>query len=75
MRFIVLIVLLLGLTSSSYNDAYCEGFYNGFKNGYCYKSNTYSCMPPPPPMCPIPRIGEDSYTHGYNRGFLVGLNY
>lgn len=75
MRFIVLIVLLLGLTSSSYNDAYCEGFYNGFKNGYCHNQGFTNCIAPIAPMCPLPRFGEDTYTHGYNRGFLVGLNY
>lgn len=74
MRFVILIITLLALTSSNYNDSYCEGFNNGFKNGYCH-NKSYNCLEPLTPLCPLPRIGEDTYTHGYNRGFLVGLNY
>ena len=73
--FALVIVSMCVLTSSTYSDTYCEGFYNGFKNGYCHNQGFSHCMTPPPPLCPIPRINEDTYTHGYNRGLLAGLNY
>jgi hypothetical protein len=53
---------------------FCDGFYVGFRAGYCYNRN--GCIPPPPPICPIPNAGEswNSYRDGYNRGFLVGFH-
>lgn len=32
----------------------------------------YGCIEPVVPVCPIPAIGENGYTAGYNRGFLHG---
>ena len=74
-KLLLLPIAILILTSSSYSDSYCEGFYNGFKNGYCHNQGSAYCIAPPPPICPMPKVNEDTYTHGYNRGFLVGLNY
>ncbi len=49
---------------------YCDGFQSGYKAGYCYRQ--FGCIPPIPPICPIPRIGENSFQDGYNRGFTAG---
>jgi hypothetical protein len=68
--------LLLFYTMFSFNlhfGDYCDGFRNGFKDGYCYRESY--CIPPIPPLCPMRRFGEDdTYTDGYKRGFIVGLN-
>lgn len=52
-----------------------NGYQRGWKEGYCYNHNSPSCIPPIPPISPIPRIGEDTdnYKDGYNRGFADGL--
>lgn len=53
---------------------YSDGFKKGFKNGYCQDQGV-GCIAPNPPIPPLPKIGEsnESYTNGYNRGFLMGL--
>jgi hypothetical protein len=51
---------------------YCEGWQSGWNNGWKYVKGQYS-IPPIAPICPIPRIGEDGYRGGYNRGFAAGL--
>jgi tetratricopeptide (TPR) repeat protein len=52
---------------------YDKGFQYGYKEGFCY--NDFGCIPPIPPVTPIPLIGESSenYKDGYNRGFKKGL--
>ena len=67
-----LIALLLSLSTLGQSD-YSRGFQNGYKVGYCY--NDDGCLPPIPPITPMPRIGEsqDNYQDGYNRGFKQGL--
>jgi tetratricopeptide (TPR) repeat protein len=69
---VFLISFLLSLSTFGQSD-YSRGFQNGYKVGYCY--NDYGCIPPIPPITPIPRIGEsqDNYQDGYNRGFKRGL--
>jgi uncharacterized protein (TIGR02145 family) len=71
-NLLFLIGLLLSLSTFGQSD-YSRGFQNGYKIGYCY--NDYGCIPPIPPITPIPRIGEnqDNYQDGYNRGFKQGL--
>ena len=53
---------------------FCNGWNDGFKEGYCYGKG-YGCISPIPPICPIPRAGENTYRDGYNRGFLRGRSY
>lgn len=55
----------------AFGSAFCEGWHDGYVAGYCYQK--FACIPPIVPICPIPRIGEYTYIHGYNRGFLAGL--
>jgi tetratricopeptide (TPR) repeat protein len=71
-NLLFLIALLLSLWTFGQSD-YSRGFQNGYKVGYCY--NDYGCIPPIPPLTPLPRIREsqDNYQDGYNRGFKQGL--
>ncbi|MFJ1263085.1 outer membrane beta-barrel protein [Capnocytophaga canis] len=50
-----------------------KGFKVGYKEGWCYDKGV-GCIPPIPPIAPIPRIGEDmnNYQDGYRRGFTMG---
>lgn len=53
-----------------------DGYQRGWKEGYCHNYNASpTCIPPIPPISPIPLIGEDidNYKDGYNRGFADGL--
>lgn len=63
---------LLSLSALAQDGGFCEGWEAGYVAGYCYQK--YSCLEPLVPLCPLPRLGEDNYQGGYNRGFLVGLN-
>jgi hypothetical protein len=57
-------------TSEVQKDDFCSGWKDGYINGWCYGDRF--CIPPIVPICPVPRIGESTYTDGYNRGFIVG---
>ena len=50
-----------------------KGFEVGYKEGWCYDKGV-GCIPPIPPIAPIPGIGEDmnNYQDGYRRGFTMG---
>jgi len=63
---------ILLFSSLAFADAFCDGWEDGYKAGYCYRQ--YACLEPLVPLCPLPRLGEDTYQDGYNRGFLAGLN-
>jgi hypothetical protein len=67
-----IIFIILVFTSLAFADAFCDGWKDGYKAGYCYRQ--YACLEPLVPLCPLPRLGEDTYKDGYNRGFLAGLN-
>lgn len=68
--FIALFVLFTAVTLLA--SAFSDGFRDGYKAGYCY--GEVFCIAPLPPIPPFPRIGENTYQDGYNRGFLAGLN-
>ena len=72
MKILIFTTLLLAGSLWAYGSSFCAGFSQGYKEGYCH--GKWSCIAPIPPICPIPKIGEDNYTGGYNRGFLMGLN-
>lgn len=54
---------------------FSQGFKDGYEKGYC-QDRGMSCIPPIPPISPIPQVGEnlDSYQDGYNRGFKMGMS-
>jgi hypothetical protein len=73
MKKTLFIILFCAAALFAYGDTgFCEGWEAGYVAGYCY--NQYSCLAPLVPLCPLPRLNEDSYQGGYNRGFLAGLN-
>lgn len=63
---------VLVLSPVAGTSGFCEGYKAGYKAGYCYRE--FACIPPLPPLCPLPELGETTYQDGYNRGFLNGLN-
>lgn len=67
MKALAAALLLFPLAAGAQD--FCAGFQQGVKDGACYGSQ-YGCTPPLPPLCPLPRIGETTYQHGYQRGFL-----
>jgi hypothetical protein len=84
MKKILLVLALISggiLSSSSYNSKevgkefvnyeYCSGWKEGYCEGWKdVKGQLAIC--PITPICPIPRLGQDSYRDGYNRGFKAG---
>jgi hypothetical protein len=53
-----------------YSD-YCIGWKEGYCEGWKdVKGQLAIC--PITPICPIPRLGQDRYRDGYNRGFKAG---
>lgn len=58
-------------TSTTAGDGFCDGYEDGYKEGWCYEQG-FGCMEPMAPMCPMARMGEDTYKDGYNRGFSDG---
>jgi hypothetical protein len=71
--FALMFVMLFVTAALAFGSAFCDGWEDGYVAGYCYRQ-IYGCIQPIVPICPIPRIGEDSYQDGYNGGFLAGLN-
>ncbi|MFK8281588.1 hypothetical protein [Capnocytophaga cynodegmi] len=73
-RMYILLVVLLSLGSGILAQSrFAVGFEAGYKDGWCYDRGV-GCLPPLPPIAPIPKIGEDmnSYQDGYKRGFMIG---
>lgn len=60
------------LSFKASNDDFCRGWSHGFQNGWKHVKGDWS-LPPLTPLCPFPKVGEDKYTHGYNRGFQRGV--
>jgi hypothetical protein len=81
------IVLLLGIMSgglliSSHSiikevtkerlySEYCDGWRDGYCEGWKDVKGQFAICPITP-LCPIPRLGQDRYRDGYNRGFKAG---
>lgn len=57
--------------TTSFLDDYSDGWEDGWAEGWKYVKGPYS-IPPIAPIAPIPRIGQDKYKDGYNRGFVAG---
>ncbi|MFH1771358.1 MAG: hypothetical protein ABH872_00905 [Candidatus Omnitrophota bacterium] len=65
------ILILMNPPLVEADNGFCTGYQDGYAAGWCYQDNF--CIEPIPPICPIPKIGENGYQDGYNRGFLDGL--
>lgn len=74
MRTSLLLFFCILFYYSQAQSGFTNGFNDGYKKGYCL--NNFSCVPPIPPVTPIPAVGEsyDSYEDGYGRGFQMGLD-
>ena len=72
MKKLIFCFLVLLIASSAFASSFCSGFEDGYEEGYCYGKSF--CLSPITPICPIPSIGDNSYSDGYNEGFLEGLN-
>lgn len=73
MKRIILIFVLLFVSNAIAQSNFSKGFEVGYKQGWCYDKGV-GCLPPIPPIAPIPKIGENinSYDDGYRRGFTMG---
>jgi len=49
-----------------------RGFEKGFCEGWRYVRGEFS-LPPLVGIPPLPRLGEDGFFDGYNRGFIEGV--
>jgi hypothetical protein len=59
------------VTKERLYSEYCSGWKEGYCEGWKdVKGQLAIC--PITPICPIPRLGQDSYRDGYNRGFKAG---
>ena len=54
------------------SNQYQEGWKAGWDEGWKYVKGEYS-FPPFAPFPPFPKLGQDTYTGGYNAGFLAGI--
>ncbi|MCT4629601.1 hypothetical protein [Winogradskyella sp.] len=71
-NFFQVIILLLSITTIAQTSKFDIGYQKGYEEGYCYQD--YGCIPPIPPISPLPTINEssNSYKDGYQRGFIDG---
>jgi len=53
------------------NSNFCDGWEDGYCEGWKDVKGSNSLCPLTP-LCPLPRLGEDTYRGGYNRGFKAG---
>lgn len=70
MKTIILLIFFIILVSFKPDKDYCSGFSSGYKSGFCY--NEQFCTPPITPICPIPKIGKDTWDDGFSDGFVKG---
>ena len=80
--FISLTAVLTAFTTRTKNSTkteftlasdYCDGWEVGYCEGWKDVNGQYAICPITP-ICPIPEIGKDDYSSGYNRGFKAGRN-
>ena len=67
----LLIIIATFIISTSTSD-YCDGWKVGYEEGWCYEQLS-TCLSPLTPLCPLPELNKNTYTDGYNRGFVTGL--
>jgi len=71
--YVLATILLFSIDAFAQSDKYSKGYQIGWEKGYCYEGG-YGCTSPIPPLSPLPKIDENSYSYenGYNRGFTDG---
>jgi hypothetical protein len=70
-RILLVALLALGSAPTAKADTpFCTGYQTGYQRGWC--AGQFGCIPPIPPICPIPNVGQDSYQDGYDRGYADG---
>ena len=68
--FILIALFVISFTVNEQSSDFCDGWEEGYKEGYCYQID--NCLEPLVPLCPLPKVNESTYKHGYNRGFIKG---
>ena len=71
MRKFIILLSVLSLSFTPMQDDFCTGWDVGYCEGWEYVKGRYSRCPRVP-MCPRPKIFENAYNDGYNRGFSTG---
>jgi hypothetical protein len=70
MRNSITLCFLLLTSTFVFSQTFEDGYKKGYGEGYCY-GQTY-CTPPLSPLPPMPSLGQNTFTDGYNLGFLEG---
>lgn len=70
MRNLIIPYFLLLTSTFVFSQTFEDGYKKGYGEGYCY-GQAY-CTPPLSPLAPMPSLGQDTFTDGYNLGFLEG---
>ena len=70
MRNSITLIFLLFTSTFVFAQTFEDGYKKGYGEGYCY-GQTY-CTPPLSRLPPMPSLGQDTFTDGYNLGFLEG---
>ena len=72
--FVMISLMMVFAASSSAitEDSYCDGWDDGYCEGWKDERGQFAICPLTP-ICPIPKVGLDSYRDGYNRGFKAGI--
>jgi hypothetical protein len=70
-KSILIIALFICFGFTTTKSDFCDGWEDGYCEGWRdVKGQLAIC--PITPVCPIPKIGTDTYKGGYNRGFKAG---
>jgi len=70
MKKLIILLLLIPMFSFS-QSSYQKGYKNGYKDGYCLEQE--NCLRPAlVPNAPMPGVGNDTYSFGYQRGLIDG---
>lgn len=69
---LVFVLALFALPALGYGNDFCDGYADGYEEGWCHEQGV-GCIAPITPICPIPKIGEEGFRGGYNRGFIEGV--
>lgn len=69
MKKLIVLLLLIPFFSFSQSE-YNRGYKKGYKDGYCIEYK--NCAAVVSPVAPIPPVGGDNYSYGYQKGLSDG---